>query len=85
VPVIGCGSGPGCDGQILIAPDILGLNQGPGPKFSKSFANLANATIEAFDTYSKKIKAGQFPDEKHSYHMKSGELENLQELLKDKS
>ena len=39
VPVIGCGSGPGCDGQILIAPDILGLTQGPSPKFAKSYSN----------------------------------------------
>ncbi len=85
VPVIGCGSGPGCDGQILIAPDILGLTQGPGPKFSKSFDNLADATIEAFKAYCKEIKTGQFPDDQHSYHMKSGELENLQGLLKGKS
>jgi len=85
VPVIGCGSGPGCDGQILIVPDILGLTQGQGTKFSKSFANLANATIDAFSTYSKEIKASQFPDDQHSYHMKSGELERLQELLKGKS
>ncbi len=85
VPVIGCGSGPGCDGQILIAPDILGLTHGPGPKFSKSFANLADATIKAFNSYSKEIKTGQFPDDQHSYHMKSGELGRLQELLKGKS
>ena len=82
--VIGCGSGPGCDGQILIAPDILGLTQGPSPKFSKSYANLADATIEAVDTYSKEIKSGQFPDADHSYHMKAGEIERLQESLKDK-
>ncbi len=85
VPVIGCGSGPGCDGQILIAPDVLGLTQGPSPKFSKSYANLAKATVDAFKTYSKEIKSGQFPDADHSYHMKSGEVERLQELLKDKS
>jgi 3-methyl-2-oxobutanoate hydroxymethyltransferase len=84
VPVIGCGSGPGCDGQILIAPDILGLIQGPGPKFSKRFANLADATIDAFNNYSEEIKTGQFPDDQHSYHMKPGELERLQELLKTK-
>jgi len=46
VPVIGCGSGPGCDGQILIAPDILGLTQGPRPKFAKSYGNLAEKTID---------------------------------------
>ena len=81
VPVIGCGSGPGCDGQILIAPDILGLMQGGKPKFAKSYTSLADATIEAFTNYSKEVKAGQFPDKEHSYHMKTGEIEKLQKLL----
>ena len=83
VPVIGCGSGPGCDGQILIAPDILGLTQGPRPKFAKSYGNLAEKTIEAFNAYSKEVQSGQYPDKEHSYHMKSGELERLQQLLKN--
>ena len=84
VLVIGCGSGPGCDGQILIAPDILGLTQGAAPKFSKSYAGLADETIGAFNEYSKQVGQSQFPDAEHSYHMKVGELEKLQELLKDK-
>lgn len=81
VPVIGCGSGPGCDGQILIAPDILGLTQGPSPKFAKSYGNLADGTIEAFAEYGREIQAGQYPDRGHSYHMRAGELERLEELL----
>ncbi|MEE9369958.1 MAG: 3-methyl-2-oxobutanoate hydroxymethyltransferase [Sedimentisphaerales bacterium] len=81
VPVIGCGSGSGCDGQILIAPDILGLVQGPTPKFSKSYDNLANGVIEAFKKYAEEIKTGKFPDDEHSYHMKKGEFERLQKLL----
>jgi 3-methyl-2-oxobutanoate hydroxymethyltransferase len=85
VPVIGCGSGPGCDGQILIAPDILGLTQGPSPKFAKSYGILAKETIEAFNTYAKEVQSSQYPDAGHSYHMKSGELERLQQLLKDKT
>ncbi|MHC4308892.1 MAG: 3-methyl-2-oxobutanoate hydroxymethyltransferase [Planctomycetota bacterium] len=81
LPVISCGSGPGCDGQILIAPDILGLTQGQSPKFAKSYSNLADDIIGAFNNYSKEIKSGMFPDSGHSYHMKAGELERLQELL----
>jgi 3-methyl-2-oxobutanoate hydroxymethyltransferase len=83
VPVIGIGSGKGCDGQILIAPDILGLTQGPGPKFAKSYGNLAQQTIEAFNAYTKEVQSSQYPDAEHSYHMKSGELEKLQKLLKE--
>jgi 3-methyl-2-oxobutanoate hydroxymethyltransferase len=82
VPVVGIGSGPGCDGQILIAPDILGLTQGKLPKFTKSFGNLAEPTIEAFNAYAKEVQSGQYPDDKHSYHMKPGELEKLQKSLK---
>jgi 3-methyl-2-oxobutanoate hydroxymethyltransferase len=83
VPVIGIGSGKGCDGQILIAPDILGLTQGPAPKFAKSYGNLAKQTIEAFNAYTKEVQSSQYPDAEHSYHMKSGELEKLQKLLKE--
>lgn len=82
VPVIGCGSGPGCDGQILIATDILGLTQGPSPKFAKSYSNLTDVTINAFTTYAKEVQIGQYPDKKHSYHMKEGEFDRLGKLLK---
>jgi 3-methyl-2-oxobutanoate hydroxymethyltransferase len=81
VPVISCGSGPGCDGQILIAPDILGLTQGTYPKFAKSYSNLAEITIEALNKYTEEVESGKFPDDNHSYHMKAGEFERLQELL----
>ena len=85
VPVISCGSGQGCDGQILIAPDILGLTQGPSPKFAKSYGSLAKGTIEAFNAYAKEVQSSQYPDAGHSYHMKSGELDKLRQLLKDKT
>jgi 3-methyl-2-oxobutanoate hydroxymethyltransferase len=84
VPVIGCGSGPVCDGQILIAHDILGLTQGPCPKFAKSYGNIAQNTIDAFTAYSKEVQSNQFPDHQHSYHMKAGELEKLQQMIKDR-
>jgi len=82
VPVISCGSGPNCDGQILIAPDILGLTQGLCPKFAKNFDNMAERTIKAFNTYAEDVEKGRYPDNGHSYHMKSGEFEKLQKLLK---
>jgi len=81
VPVICIGAGPNCDGQILIAPDVLGLIQGPCPKFSKSYDNLAERTIKAFTAYNSEVENQQYPDAEHSYHMKSGELERLRDLL----
>lgn len=80
VPVIGCGSGPDCDGQILIAPDILGLTQ-RRPKFAANFANLGQASVEAFGAYVQHVRAGTFPDGDCSYHMKPGEQEQLRAAL----
>jgi 3-methyl-2-oxobutanoate hydroxymethyltransferase len=82
LPVIGCGSGSACDGQILIAPDILGLTTDK-PKFAKSYASLAEKTVGAFSQYAKDVKGKKFPDNQHSYHMKQGELKQLLKMLKD--
>ncbi|MBN1796698.1 MAG: 3-methyl-2-oxobutanoate hydroxymethyltransferase [Sedimentisphaerales bacterium] len=84
-PVISCGSGPHCDGQILVAPDILGLTSGKGPKFVKKYANLAQDTLGALKDYAKEISDGIFPTDEHCYHIKSGELEKLKSMLKDKT
>jgi 3-methyl-2-oxobutanoate hydroxymethyltransferase len=81
VPVISCGSGPDCDGQILIAPDILGLTMNPVPKFVKNFGNLAGASIGALADYAKQVREGHFPDAEHCYHMKQGEIERLRKML----
>jgi 3-methyl-2-oxobutanoate hydroxymethyltransferase len=81
VPVISCGSGPDCDGQILIAPDILGLATGPAPKFVKNFGKLAETSIGALTDYAKQVRQGNFPDAEHCYHMKQGELDRLRKML----
>ncbi len=81
VPVISCGSGPGCDGQILVAPDILGLGAGHPPKFAKAYGDLGGRFVEAFQRYAEDVKTGRFPDAEHSYHMKPGEFERLEERL----
>lgn len=85
LPVISCGSGPACDGQVLVAPDILGLTEGKLPKFSKAYADLRPQSVESFRAYAEQVRARQFPDAEHSYHMKTGELERLGELLNRKS
>lgn len=82
VPVLGCGSGPDCDGQVLLVSDILGLSRGPAPKFSKNFANFAPDVIGAVKDFKQQVLSGEYPDDPHSYHMKSGQLEELQEYIK---
>lgn len=81
VPVIGCGSGAGCDGQVLIAPDILGLTEAEAPRFAKAYAELSGASVDAFQRYADEVKTGRYPDADHSYHMKTGEMDRLTRLL----
>jgi 3-methyl-2-oxobutanoate hydroxymethyltransferase len=83
VPVISCGSGPHCDGQVLIAPDILGLSGGHKPKFAKGFASLGDAAVAAFAEYAGQIRAGKFPDAEHCYRMKDGEMDRLRGMLEN--
>ncbi|MBC8377972.1 MAG: 3-methyl-2-oxobutanoate hydroxymethyltransferase [Planctomycetes bacterium] len=85
VPVISCGSGPDCDGQILIISDILGLNTGSKPKFSKNFAKLDDFMVTALKDYADQIREGAFPDDDHCYHVKAGQMEKLQKILNDLS
>jgi len=82
VPVIGCGSGPDCDGQILIVTDLLGLSQGRLPKFSTRYAELAPQVTEAISTYAQDVRAGRFPDDAHCYHIKPGQMERLEHMLR---
>jgi 3-methyl-2-oxobutanoate hydroxymethyltransferase len=81
VPVVSCGSGPHCDGQILLISDILGTSQGRLPKFSKKYAELDTAIIDAVKAYIKDVQSVSFPDDEHSYHIKSSEIEQLNNML----
>lgn len=79
VPVLSCGSGPDCDGQILIIHDILGLSAQP-PKFAKAYAKMAPAILSAVKKYASQVRAKKFPDDKHSYHIQAGQLEVLNKM-----
>lgn len=67
VPTIGIGAGPHCDGQILVAPDMLGLNKDFHPRFVRLYANLADEMNGAVKNYVKDVKEKQFPNENESY------------------
>lgn len=82
VPVVSCGSGPDCDGQILIITDILGLSEGKLPKFSQAFGLLSGPMTAAVAEYAEQVRAGAFPDDAHCYHIRAGELEKLEAILK---
>ena len=61
VPVIGIGSGPDCDGQVLVTHDFLGLTGARKPPFAKQYADLGQAFSEAVQSYAADVRAGRFP------------------------
>lgn len=69
VPVIGIGAGSGCDGQVLVTPDMLGIQDEFAPRFLKRYATLSPTMEEAVREYLTEVKSGAFPAEEHSYPM----------------
>lgn len=67
IPTIGIGAGNGCDGQILVIHDMLGINKDFSPRFLRRYADLAQVMNTAFVNYISDVKAGNFPNEKESY------------------
>jgi 3-methyl-2-oxobutanoate hydroxymethyltransferase len=67
IPTIGIGAGPGCDGQVLVNQDMLGLGNGFNPKFLKRYAELRSTVLEAVSNYAEDVRGGAFPGEEHSH------------------
>ncbi len=67
IPTIGIGAGVGCDGQVLVSYDLLGLFDQLAPKFVKQYASLGDATRDAVRTYVNEVKARTFPTEAHAF------------------
>ena len=69
IPTIGIGAGAGCDAQILVLYDLLGLDpHGHKPKFVKRFATLGESALAALRTYHDDVRAAAFPGPEHTYH-----------------
>ena len=66
-PTIGIGAGSGCDGQVLVVHDMLGLYDYLRPKYVKRYAELGTEMKKAFEQYKKEVEEGTFPGEEHSY------------------
>jgi len=67
IPAIGIGAGPGCDGQILVLPDLIGLNEGFSPKFLKRYADVAGIVRHAVGAYADDVRGGRYPDDATSF------------------
>jgi 3-methyl-2-oxobutanoate hydroxymethyltransferase len=79
IPTIGIGAGVGCDGQVLVTYDMLGMFEKFIPSFVKKYTHLAAQIKEAVLDYKHEVKAKVYPDEAHSFTMKV----EIAEVLKD--
>lgn len=74
---IGIGAGNGCDGQVLVCNDLLGVSTGFSPKFVKKYANLHDTTVNAVKAYINDVKSREFPAEEHTFKIDDSVLEKL--------
>ena len=74
IPTIGIGSGPDCDGQVLVLHDVLGLYEGRSPRFAKRYADLATEIRSALERFAGDVRSGAFPTDEHTYAMPEEEL-----------
>jgi 3-methyl-2-oxobutanoate hydroxymethyltransferase len=77
IPTIGIGAGSGCDGQVLVIQDVLGMFTELTPKFVKQYANLKEIITNAVVSYCDDVKQGTFPEEKHTFKMDEEILKKL--------
>ena len=81
IPTIGIGAGAGCDGQVLVWHDLLGVYAGRAPRFVKRYADVAQVIGDAVATYASEVRSGAFPDEKHTYAIPDDELALFEQAL----
>jgi len=67
IPTIGIGAGAGCDGQILVTHDMLGLFDDFKPRFAKQYADVGRTILQAVEAYCKEVREGTFPDAEHAF------------------
>lgn len=77
IPTIGIGAGNGCDGQVLVYQDMLGMFSDFTPKFVKKYACLGEVMKDAFANYIEEVKSGAFPAKEHEYSMDDSVIEKL--------
>jgi len=81
IPTIGIGAGPACDGQVLVWHDLLGINEGPMPRFVKQYAHVAETIRKALETYAADVRNGTFPSDEHGYKIPAEELKLFESEL----
>ena len=77
IPTIGIGAGAGCDGQVLVTNDMVGLFDRFIPKFVKQYTKLAPQIKEAVEAFKSEVEKGVFPDKDHAFAIKIEELKKV--------
>lgn len=77
IPTIGIGAGAGCDGQVLVYQDMLGMFGGFTPKFVKKFADTGEIMKQAFKDYINEVKSGDFPAQEHTFTISDEVMKGL--------
>jgi 3-methyl-2-oxobutanoate hydroxymethyltransferase len=77
IPTIGIGAGNGCDGQVLVYQDMLGMFSDITPKFTKCYADIGSQMKTAFKQYIDEVQKGQFPSSEHSFEIDDSIIETL--------
>jgi 3-methyl-2-oxobutanoate hydroxymethyltransferase len=80
VPTIGIGAGAGCDGQVLVFHDVLGLHDRPTAKFVRKYAELADEAVSAVERFVADVRSGEFPSDDETYHMPEESAVILREM-----
>ncbi len=81
IPTIGIGSGVGCDGQVLVVQDLLGMYDKIKPKFAKRYMNLSEDIVKSLENYKNDVESGTFPGEENWFSMDEEELKKLREYI----
>jgi len=68
IPTIGIGAGNGCDGQVLVVQDLLGMDERFKPRFVRRYAELGSTISQAIESFIGDVRSGAFPDDEHSFH-----------------
>ena len=85
LPVIGCVSGPYCDGQVVVLHDMLGYGGGHPPRSVKQYARLHDLLVEAFQAYANDVAEGAFPLAEESARMDPAQLKELRRRLEKRA
>lgn len=81
IPTIGIGAGTGCDGQVLVTHDLLGLFHRFTPRFARKYADLHAEMARAFDAFKEDVERRRFPTQEHTTEMPDEEWRRLQQVL----